>query len=93
MEQIKQRFSRNSPRNSFLTDRQEDVQESLLAEDVDAFRESKHNSTLRLKLSDSANDFPEAVQKETMENGKLAFVCLYFRQTSGWADCLIDMCL
>ena len=71
MEQIKQRFSRNSPRNSFLTDRQEDAQESLLAEDLDAFRECKHNSTLRLKLSESANDFPDEVQKETLENGNL----------------------
>lgn len=74
MEQIKQRFSRNTPRNSFLTDRQEDAQESLLAEDVDAFRESKHDSdiTLRLKLSDSANDFPDALQNDPLENGKFA---------------------
>ena len=70
MEHLKQRFSKNSPRSSFLNDRPEDSQESFLAEDSDAFtgfRKSKTDAdtdsksektdiTLRLKLSDSLDD-------------------------------------
>ena len=72
MEHLKQRFSKNSPRGSFLNDRPEDSQESFLGEDSDAFtgfRKSKTDAdantdsksektdiTLRLKLSDSLDD-------------------------------------
>ena len=82
MEQIKQRFSKNSPRSSFLNDRQEDVQESFLAEDSDAFtgfRKSKNDAddtesdiTLRLKLSDSADNFTaDQLKTESLENGNI----------------------
>ena len=72
MEHLKQRFSKNSPRSSFLNDRPEDSQESFLAEDSDAFtgfrksqtdadadtdsKSEKTDITLRLKLSDSLDD-------------------------------------
>lgn len=70
MEHIRQRFSKISPRNSFIADRQEDAQESLLGEDIDAFRKSKHDSdiSLRLKLSDSNNDLQEPDDPELMNN-------------------------
>lgn len=75
MEHIRQRFSKISPRNSFIADRQEDAQESLLGEDIDAFRKSKHDSdiSLRLKLSDSNNDLQEPDDPELMNNGKFMY--------------------
>ena len=62
MEKLRQRFHRHDVVQTAFDTREPDEQESILADDSDAFRQSSETNdlevdiTLRLKLSESSNN-------------------------------------
>ena len=73
MEKLKQRFSKQSVIDNVVNDRIQDEQESILADDSDAFRprddsESRRDMTLCLKLSESDNICEENQETASIDN-------------------------